>query len=29
VDGRSLLRIVIALSILGLATSVVFMVLFR
>jgi hypothetical protein len=29
VDGRSLLRIVIAVSILGLATSLVFMVLFR
>jgi hypothetical protein len=29
VDGRSLLRIVIAVSVLGLATSLVFMVLFR
>ena len=28
-DGRSLLRIVIAVSVLGLATSLVFMVLFR
>jgi hypothetical protein len=28
-DGRALLRIVIAVSVLGLATSVVFMLLFR
>jgi hypothetical protein len=28
-DGRALLRIVIALSVLGLATSMVFMLLFR